>query len=156
MIIGIDPGISGAIAMLRDNGVLIDVVDMPVTAKTRGKGNQVNAVLLGDYLRSVIKNRDETLRVAIEAVGAMPGQGVTSMFGFGRSMGVIEGAVAAFSLPVEYVTPQRWKKLHGLVGKDKDASRTLVLQKYPNHSGSFSRKKDNGRADAVLIGLAIE
>jgi crossover junction endodeoxyribonuclease RuvC len=155
MIISIDPGVSGAIAVLRDDGDLIDVIDMPTSAKTRGKGNEVNAVLLGDYLRSVILNSGEIVRVAIEAVGAMPGQGVTSMFGFGRSLGVVEGVAAAFSLPVEYVTPQRWKKLHGLTGKDKDASRTLVLQKYPNHSDLFSRKKDNGRADAVLIGLVV-
>ena len=149
MIISIDPGLSGAVAVFHDK--LIHVFDMPISAKTNGKGNQVNTVLLVKELRGLGKID----RVIIERVHAMPGQGVTSVFSFGRSLGVIEGICASFDIPVEWITPQKWKKIHGIVGKDKDASRTLVIEKYPEYVDWFKRKKDIGRADAVLIGLTI-
>lgn len=147
MKIGIDPGLSGAIAYL-DEDKIVSIDDMPISAKTSGKGNQVNAAVLSQMLSN--KLIDEAI---VERVHAMPGQGVTSVFGFGRSLGVIEGILAAHSIPVKWVTPQKWKKLCGLIGKDKDASRTLCIEKYPNNMELFKRKKDNGRADAVLIGL---
>lgn len=155
MIISIDPGLTGAAALLDNDGDLIEVFDMPVSAKTSGKGNQVNAVLLSDFFREkIVAYGSEAIEFVIERVGPMPGQGVTGMFGFGRSLGVIEGSIAAYSKPVTWVTPQKWKKRFSLVGKDKDASRTLVLEKFPNQSELFKRKKDAGRADAVLIGLS--
>ncbi len=149
MIISIDPGISGAVAVFKLTGELKTVFDMPVVSKTSGKGNQISAKLLNDS----ISNHAWVTQAVIERVGAMPGQGVTSMFGFGRSLGVIEGICAGQTIPVEWVTPQAWKKHFGLIGKDKDAARTLVIEKFPQYSELFKRKKDVGRADAVLIGL---
>ncbi len=149
MIISIDPGLTGAVAVFHD--CLIDVIDMPVSAKTNGKGLQVNAALLSKEIREL----NFIDKAIIERVTAMPGQGVTSMFGFGRTLGVIEGVLAAHTIPVEWVTPQKWKKFHGLIKKDKDAARTLVIEKYPDKTDRFKRKKDIGRADAVLIGLSV-
>lgn len=152
MIIGIDPGLTGALALLDDDGAISDVIDMPISAKTNGKGNQVNASLLAQIMASLSRLPIDV--VVIERVHAMPGQGVTSVFGFGRSLGVVEGVAASCSLPVKWVTPQKWKKQFGLIGKDKDASRTLVIEQHPYKADLFKRKKDIGRADAVLIGLA--
>ena len=149
MIISIDPGLTGAAAIFDSHNDLFDVFDMPISAKTSGKGNQINAVLLAKEIGDYAIHGD-----IIERVGAMPGQGVTSMFGFGRTLGVIEGILAGRNIPVEWITPQKWKKQMGLIGKDKDAARTLVIEKYPSMADTFKRKKDIGRADAVLIGLA--
>jgi crossover junction endodeoxyribonuclease RuvC len=149
MIISIDPGLTGAIAVFAQ-GKLNKVEDIPTSAKTHGKGNQINATLLA----AMIYYWPRIDKAIIERVGPMPKQGVTGVFGFGRSLGVIEGILASRLIPVEWVTPQKWKKYHGLIGKDKDASRTLVIEKYPDYADQFSRKKDIGRADAVLIGLS--
>jgi crossover junction endodeoxyribonuclease RuvC len=147
MIISIDPGLTGAIAYFTNEGLLNYIEDMPITAKINGKGNQVNANLLSELFVDVD-------RAIIERVHAMPGQGVTSVFSFGRSLGVIEGILAANQIPIEWITPQKWKKHFSLLGKPKDASRTLAIELYPNHLDLFKRKKDNGRSDAVLIGLS--
>ena len=149
MIISIDPGLTGAYAFFFDRD-LVNVFDMPISAKANGKGNQLNAVLLS-------QNLDEWAidKAIVERVHAMPKQGVTSVFGFGRTLGVIEGILAARNIPIEWITPQKWKKIHGIIGKDKDAARTLVIEQYPNKADWFKRKKDVGRADAVLIGLAV-
>ena len=149
MIISIDPGLTGAIAVFA-KGKLLKVQDIPISAKTHGKGNQINATLLAEMIYYWARID----KAIIERVGAMPKQGVVSMLGFGRSIGVIEGVLAGRLIPVEWVTPQKWKKYHGLIGKDKDAARTLVIEKYPEYADQFSRKKDIGRADAVLIGLS--
>jgi len=146
VIISIDPGLTGAVGYYTNLGNLVRIDDMPISAKTSGKGNQLNASALAD----IIGQADTAI---IERVHAMPGQGVTSVFGFGRSLGVIEGVLAANHVAIEWVTPQAWKKHFGLIGKDKDAARTLVIEKFPQHSEIFKRKKDVGRADAVLIGL---
>lgn len=147
MILGIDPGNTGAIAVM-DEGKILALHDMPCTAKRTGKGLEVNAYLLVTALRTLGITPEGAY---IEQVSAMPGQGVSSMFTFGRSLGVVEGVLAALQIPVQFVPPGRWKKHHGLIGKDKDASRTLVLSKYPDRTEDFLRKKDVGRADAVLI-----
>ena len=152
MIISIDPGLSGAVAVFSLAGELNTVFDIPTSAKTSGKGNQINAVLLAESVQQWAR----VTKAIVERVHAMPGQGVTSMFGFGRSMGVIEGVLAAQNIPIDWITPQKWKKIHGLIGKDKDASRTLVIEKYPEKYEWFKRKKDIGRADAVLIGLTMQ
>ncbi len=153
MIIGIDPGLTGALVLMTDHGAIMHIEDMPVSAKTNGKGKQVNAVMLSDIISDLCDIAGSEPLVVIERVSAMPGQGVTSMFGFGRSLGVIEGVTAALGLSVRWVTPQKWKKHFSLLKKDKDASRTLVIEKYPKYIDYFKRKKDSGRADAVLIGL---
>lgn len=143
MFIGIDPGNTGALAALYPSGT-VEVHDMPTMAN--GKKQQVNAAAVAEILSEW--SRRGSL-VVVEKVAAMPGQGVTSMFNFGMGYGVIQGVVAATGLPMRLVTPQSWKKPFGLIGKDKDMARTIAQQLYPNES--LSRKKDIGRADAILI-----
>ena len=142
MKIGIDPGISGAIAMLNDDDSLINVYDMPVMAGT-GKRQQVNA----SELAKLLSHSHGTSY--LERVSAMPKQGVSSMFSFGTSYGIVLGVLAALQIPIVLVTPQRWKKTAGLTGKEKDMARTLAQQLYPE--AELGRKKDIGRADAILI-----
>ena len=141
--LGIDPGLSGAIAVLQDNDELLVVYDMPVMAGT-GKRQQVNAAeivrILSGYEISV---------AYLERVSAMPGQGVSSMFSFGTSYGIIIGVLAALSIPMVLVSPQTWKAKAGLRGKEKDCARTLMQQLYPE--AQLGRKKDIGRADAIAI-----
>jgi len=145
-IIGIDPGLTGAIAVLCDRIVLID---MPTTAKVSGKGNEVNAYELCSIIREW-GSKGETV-VYVEKVTAMTGNGVTSSFSFGDSAGVVRAAVACAGLPVNYVTPQAWKKHFGLINTQKDAARTKAIQLFPSASSDLARKKDGGRADALLI-----
>lgn len=150
MKIGIDPGNSGAIAFLEGN--VVDVVDMPLMAN--GKKQQINAHELGRIIESRFVEFDKTGAMAyVERVSAMPAQGRTqgaaSMFNFGMGYGVIQGVLAALQIPYTLVTPQKWKKAAGLVGKDKDNARTLAQQLYP--AAPLGRKKDIGRADAILI-----
>ena len=90
-------------------------------------------------------------KVVVEHVTAMPGQGVTSMFNFGQSFGVIKGICAALKLPIYFVRPTKWKKHFNLIKTNKDASRTKVIETYPNISSKLSRKKDSNKADAILI-----
>ena len=156
MKLGIDPGISGAIALLKDDTV-VKLWDMPISAKTHGKGNMVNAYLLADIVteaKEISHEMDEPLSAVIEQVGAMPGQGVTRMFNFGSSFGIAEGVLGGMGIAVVPVTPQRWKKQFGLMGREKDASRTKAISLYPEVSHLLKRKKDNGRADAIFIGSA--
>lgn len=145
MIIGIDPGITGAVAILNDDGSFHGVFDMPVIQP--GKRKRINSSGLA---RLIEENMSEFVAVAyIEQVGAMPGQGTASMFSFGHAAGVADGVLAALSIPIEYVTPQTWKKNYSLNGKDKEASRAKGIQLYPQ--ASLARKKDVGRAEAILI-----
>lgn len=151
MIIGIDPGITGAIYFNAHEER--SVVDMPIMAKTSGKGNQINPYELTSLLVAAMAT-DPTYdngTCYLESVSAMPGQGVSSVFSFGKSAGIIEGVLAALNIPLVMVTPQRWKKQAKLIGKDKDAARTLAIQLYPELSDRLARKKDIGRADAILI-----
>ena len=142
MKIGVDCGISGAIALLNDNVSFISVHDMPVMAGT-GKRQQVNAAELAKILKLVGGI------AYVERVSAMPKQGVSSMFSFGTSYGIVLGVLAAIGIPTILVTPQSWKKRAGLTGKEKDYARTLAQQLYP--AAELGRKKDIGRADALLI-----
>ena len=147
MKIGIDVGLSGAIAILNDDLRLAAVYDMPVMAGT-GKRQQVN----GAELARIIKSYLLVEFVAyVERVSAMPKQGVSSMFSFGTSYGIVLGVLAALQIPVVLVTPQSWKKEAGIVGKHKDYCRTLIQQRYP--SAPLGRKRDIGRADAIAIAL---
>jgi len=147
MIIGIDVGNSGAVAIMDGTKVVL-LCDMPCTPKRTGKGQEVNAYLLTDILLPYVGRLEFAY---VEAVSAMPKQGVTSMFTFGRSLGVVEGVLSALRVPTEFVTPRAWKKHHSLIGKEKDASRTLAIAKYPCSATDLCRKKDHGRADALLI-----
>lgn len=145
MKIGIDPGLTGAIAILSDTDEFIAVHDMPVMLLSNKK-NQVNSAELAKIISNYSSNK---CSVILEKVSAMPGQGVSSMFSFGQSFGIILGIAGALGIPVNLVTPASWKKRAGLIGKEKDYARTLAQQLYP--SASLSRKGDIGRADAILI-----
>ena len=146
MYIGIDPGITGAVAILK-KGRLIQVIDMPVEGKSTGKGQQTSAIAFVNALKG-----KSISKAYVEKVHAMPGQGVTSVFTFGRGLGVIEGVLASLGIPVVFVPPQTWKKEAKLVGKDKDVARTLACQLWPHMACNLTRKRDIGRADAALIG----
>ena len=148
IVMAIDPGLSGALAVF-EGGALIEIIDMPThTLLRNGKDKrQISASAL-----AAIFNENKPAHVVVEKVSAMPGQGVTSMFSFGRSLGIIEGILAAYNVPATYVTPSVWTKGVGR-GQGKDASRARACQMYPSHEKSFARVKDDGRADAVLIGL---
>jgi len=145
MRIGIDPGISGAIAILDNELRLVAVYDMPVMAGT-GKRQQVNGAELARIIKSYLL---VDFTAYVERVSAMPKQGVASMFSFGTSYGIVLGVLAALQIPAVLVTPQSWKKKAGLTGKDKDHTRTLAQQLYPG--AELGRKKDIGRADALCI-----
>lgn len=146
--LGIDPGTTGAIAALVD-GQLLDVVDMPIA-----DGCVVAALLRTELVELAAAGFDSRPLVVVEKVHAMPKQGVSSTFKFGRSLGVIEGVVGGLGWPLEWVTPQAWKKQHGLINRDKDAARLLAIETWPELADSFKRKKDVGRADAALIAAA--
>jgi crossover junction endodeoxyribonuclease RuvC len=147
-IIGIDPGLSGAVAVLTGSDSLI-VIDMPtMTVERNGKSKrQVSASELAAIFANF--NSNDT-HVFVEKVSAMAGQGVTSVFSFGRSFGMIEGILAAFKLPVTYVAPATWVKAVGR-GQGKDASRARAMELFPNNQADFKLKKWDGRADAALI-----
>ncbi len=150
VVIGIDPGVTGAIAVLNaENRSIVELVDMPTAPDRNGRKQKVSGSGIARLLNPYPK--DSVQRVFLERVSAMPGQGVTSMFNFGRAFGAAESAIAALSLPLSYVTPQQWKRSARLIGQHKDASRGRVLDLYPD--ADVRRKKDNGRADAVLIAL---
>ena len=147
-VIGIDPGISGAISIFsRFPNTLHDVVDMPTLEVDSGKTKKrhISAAALRDILVCY-----PTAQVVTEKVGAMPGQGVSSMFNFGRSAGIIEGVVAALRMPHTYVIPQTWTKAVGRAA-GKDASRMRAMELFPSKADLFKRAKDDGRADAALI-----
>ena len=145
--IGIDPGLSGAIAIISPEN--LKIFDMPImTVERNGKAKrQVSASELAEMLY-LYSGRD--CHVYCERVSAMAGQGVTSVFSFGRSFGMIEGILAAFKLPVTYVAPATWVKAVGR-GQGKDASRARAMELFPSDQDQFKRVKDDGRADAALI-----
>lgn len=130
LVIGIDPGLTGAIAWLAD-GVLTDVCDMPTVGRGKAGRQTVNAPDLARLIREHLFIGAAVVAV-VEEVAARPGQGVTSMFRFGHSCGAIAGVLGALRIPVVYVTPQRWKRYHGLIGAAKDASRGRAIDLYPS------------------------
>ena len=149
LIFGIDPGVSGAISIL-ENKKIIEVYEMPTMIDGKKNKRQVNGSQVTNIFKDNLKENKETV-VAVEHVNAMPGQGVTSMFNFGQSFGVIKGICSALSLPIYFVRPTKWKKHFNLIKTHKDASRTKVIEIYPDVSGKLSRKKDSNKADAILI-----
>jgi len=149
LIIGIDPGQTGALAVL-EKGKVKALFDMPTSARLFGKGKQVDGYALSSWLLEHSSGHD--VQVLLEAVSAMPGQGASSsMFRFGESVGVVLGVCGALQLPVAWIRPVAWKRAAGLIGKDKDAARTLAIQLHPEAAGELTRKKDVGRADAICI-----
>ena len=150
-IIGIDPGISGAICFLED-GKIIDVIEMPSMAEGKKNKKQVNGNQLFNEIKSrLIEINEEEACVVVEHVNAMPGQGVTSMFNFGQSFGVIKGICSAMKLPIHFVRPTKWKKYFNLINTSKDASRSRAIEIFPKASDKLKRKKDSNKSDAILI-----
>ena len=148
-IIGIDPGLSGAIAILEDNKIK-ELFDMPVMPDGKKNKRQQNSALLVKLIKDNIENLEDTVMV-VEQVNAMPGQGVTSMFNFGQTFGAIKGICAALGLPIFLVRPAKWKKHFDLINSSKDASRTKTIEMYPSMSEQLSKKKDVNKSDAILI-----
>lgn len=152
--IGMDPGMSGAIAVLSADGDLLEVVDMPtfaivkrVAGKDRTK-NHINVHELGGLLRKY-----PGAFAIIEQVGAMPKDGAMQSFQFGFGTGALHGACGALAFEMDTVSPQRWKKHFGLINGTKGASRQIATRRFPSHADLFKRVKDDGRAEAVLIAL---
>ena len=151
MVIGIDPGISGSICFFQD-GKIIDVVEMPTMTEGKKNKKQVNGSQIFNEISEKIKKLDrKDIKVIIEQVSAMPGQGVTSMFNFGQSFGILKGICSAMQLPMYFVRPAKWKKYFNLINSEKDASRTKAIEVFPYFSSQLSRKKDSNKADAILI-----
>ena len=151
LIIGIDPGISGSICFFQD-GKIVDVVEMPTMNKGKKNKKQVNGSQIFNEISKKIKKLDKKeIKVVIEQVSAMPGQGVTSMFNFGQSFGILKGICSAMQLPMYFVRPAKWKKYFNLINSEKDASRTKAIEIFPYFSSHLSKKKDSNKADAILI-----
>ena len=145
MVVGIDPGAKGAFAALNNDGDLLDVVDMPsvdVAGKPRVSAAGV-ATILNDWKPRL---------AVVERTGAMPGQGVSSMYAFGYSCGLVEGACAMASVPLAFVQPATWKKAMRVTA-DKGSSRLMAQRLWPRHAALFARVRDDGRAEAALIGF---
>ena len=151
LIIGIDPGISGSICFF-DNGKILDVIEMPTMADGKKNKRQVNgSQIYNEILKRVNDPEKQDVKVVIEQVSAMPGQGVTSMFNFGQSFGILKGICSAMQLPMYFVRPAKWKKYFNLIKSEKDASRTRAIEIFPYFSSHLSKKKDSNKADAILI-----
>ncbi len=151
LIIGIDPGISGSICFFQD-GLIKDVVEMPTMIEGKKNKKQVNGAQIFNEISDKIKNMDKkNIKVVIEHVTAMPGQGVTSMFNFGQSFGILKGICSAMQLSVYFVRPAKWKKYFNLINSEKDASRTRAIEIFPYYSSHLAKKKDSNKADAILI-----
>jgi crossover junction endodeoxyribonuclease RuvC len=151
LIIGIDPGISGGICFFED-GQVREILDMPTMAEGKKNKRQINGPqIYNEFSSRIGKFHKKDIVVVIEQVSAMPGQGVTSMFNFGQSFGVLKGICSAMQLSMHFVRPVKWKKYFGLIKTEKDASRTKVIEIFPYVSSKLSRKKDSNKADAILI-----
>lgn len=147
MILAIDPGASGALAFFNVAAGSLDIIDMPTVEVKRG--NKDKREISPQMLAALIAARSPTTAV-LERVGAMPGQGSSSMYQFGRGVGMVEGVLAALHIPTEYVTPQAWQKAVG-ARDGKDGNRQRAAELFPAYAHLFARKKDDGRADAALM-----
>ena len=151
LIIGIDPGISGSICFF-ENGKILNVLEMPTMTEGKKNKKQVNGAQIYNEISAKIRGIEkQNLKLIIEQVSAMPGQGVTSMFNFGQSFGILKGICSAMQLPMYFVRPAKWKKYFGLIKSEKDASRTKAIEMFPYFSSQLSKKKDSNKADAILI-----
>ncbi|EMF0895840.1 crossover junction endodeoxyribonuclease RuvC [Enterobacter hormaechei] len=143
-ILGIDPGCSGALVLVTEQGGYIDHLPMP-TIKV-GTKSRVNGAAVAAWVRQY-----GITHAYLEQVGAMPGQGTASMFTFGHAAGVAEGILQGLNIPYTLVTPQAWKKSAGLIGNDKDAARSRAIQLYPELRALDAKAKGQAIADALLI-----
>ena len=151
LIIGIDPGISGSICFL-DDGKIVEVIEMPTMTDGKKNKKQVNgSQIYNEISKRIVKIDKNEFRVIIEHVSSMPGQGVTSMFNFGQSFGILKGVCSAMNLSMHFVRPVKWKKHFNLINSTKDASRTKAIEIFPYFSVNLSKKKDANKADAILI-----
>tara|TARA_B100000287_G_C20290963_1_gene645886 strand:+ start:133 stop:627 length:495 start_codon:yes stop_codon:yes gene_type:complete len=151
LIIGIDPGISGSICFF-ENGKILEVIEMPTMTDGKKNKKQVNgSQIYNEISKRIVKIDKNEIRVIIEQVSAMPGQGVTSMFNFGQSFGILKGICSGMQLSMYFVRPTRWKKYFNLINSEKDASRTKAIEIFPYFSSQLSKKKDANKADAILI-----
>ena len=151
LLIGIDPGISGSICFFED-GKVLEAFDMPTMVDGKKNKRQVNgAQIYNEIFKRINKNEKKEIRVIIEQVSAMPGQGVTSMFNFGQSFGILKGICSAMQLSMYFVRPAKWKKYFNLINSQKDASRTKAIEIFPYFSSNLAKKKDSNKADAILI-----
>lgn len=148
-ILGCDPGLKGAIAVLTDKGDLVEVWDMPTLEVKVGKATKtrISAELLAEELR----NWDDVRACYLEAVTSSPQMGVTSAFAFGEGFGIVKGVLAALQIPMVLVPPAKWKRDMGL-NQSKDGSRAKAIAKWPAQAGEFKLVKHDGRAEAALIG----
>ena len=144
LIIGIDPGCSGALVALLDGCTYVAGLRMPVVKI--GKSTRVNGAAVAAFLRAYPPRH-----VYLESVHAMPGNGATSMFSFGHSAGVAEGVLSAIGAPYSLVTPQAWKRSAGLIGTDKDAARSRAVQLWPDCRALDAKEAGQAFADAALI-----
>ena len=151
LIIGIDPGISGSICFFED-GKILQAIDMPTMADGKKNKRQINGAQIFNEISTRLNDKNkQDVRVIIEQVSAMPGQGVTSMFNFGQSYGILKGICSAMQLSMFFVRPAKWKKYYNLLNSEKDASRTRAIEIFPYFSSQLSKKKDSNKADAILI-----
>lgn len=150
-ILGIDPGITGAVALIID-GKLLKIWDIPVTEKLVGKGNEINPYLLSDVIKEAIEIAgNEPITAHVEDVNARPGQNVTAIFGFGMSFGMIRGVLASHGISTRLIRASIWKKQAHLIKKDKDASRGVAISHFPEAAHYLKRAKDHNRAEAILL-----
>ena len=151
LIIAIDPGISGSICFFK-YGKILDVIEMPTMAEGKKNKKQVNGAQIYNEILKRSEDIDKKyIKVIIEQVSAMPGQGVTSMFNFGQSFGILKGICSAMQLSMYFVRPAKWKKYFNLINSEKDASRTKAIEIFPYYSSNLAKKKDSNKADAILI-----
>ena len=151
IVLGIDPGVNGAVSVLDEGGNLINIFDLPVTPDGAKGRNAINAPLLASLVF-----KSGAIRAFCELVGPRPTDGSVGAFGFGRSRGVIEGVLAACGVPVVMVAPPVWKRFAGVpAGKEhKDRARAVAIARWPAQADLFARKSDIDRAEACLIALA--
>ena len=150
-ILGVDPGLSGALAVLAPDGALL-IFDTPTV--TRRVNNKTKRQLEPYQLAAWVEISRRSIRFAvIEQVGTMPGQGVTSAFNFGFVTGALHGIIAACGVEIRTVPPQVWKRKFGLLGQGKDASRGEASRRFPASAHLWPLKKHDGRAEAALIAL---
>jgi crossover junction endodeoxyribonuclease RuvC len=153
LLIGFDPGISGAFCVLYDDGSIAEVLDMPVVevSAAGGRRKRIAPQILAEHIVTW-NSRARNLRAVVERVGAMPGQGVSSMFTFGHGAGLVEGVLAGLKVPTTLVAPNVWKRALRLPA-DKGAARMRAMQEWPGCAGLFSRVRDSDRAEAALLAL---
>ena len=147
MILAIDPGAHGALAFFTPGAGTLEVIDMPIVEVKRGA--KMKNEISPQMLAALIGARKPGMAI-LEKVGAMQGQGTSSMYQFGRGVGMLEGVLAALHVPTSYVTPQKWQREVGM-RDGKDGARARAAELFPAYAQMFARKKDDGRADASLI-----